>query len=529
MNKFYLVLVISFLSYNFSFSADTVLYKIVTTPFTSRELSSDYLGRIFLNTSNGIFIFDGNNLIPYNDLKIDNNDVMVSYKGEITSFQRLQKKGIIVYVNKMLSREWADYVGSPLNVWVAVSNDGIYWVLKENRYLLGYKIQDDFKFEYPSQSIRGIYRDNESSFVLTYNGLFHNGNRIFKEIEFSNSNFCSVGDSLIFSSNYNDVKLILKNELTLHNLIDGKEFSKLDQIAAIEFFENKIWFGGTKGIMVYNQNHLSEKWSDIWVNNFVIIEDEMWVCSMDGLYKLKNNELIKIPGIKSSTSVAKIGKRIFVSSFSGFWEWDRNSEQHKNLFKDTPYETIETASILNDDLGNLWIGTSDGLLQYSLLSQKIYRYFDHVEFNRRSAFKFGDIFYFGGVQGLLSFNPKNLTLSPEFFSLSKEKSNNNFIGYSSLAILLIISSLYFYRKKFKSKNEPEINEGEKLTFENIQEYIYQNLDTVNVDDIRLKMGLSKNAFYDGFDLNFNRKPKELINEIKKKKAIEILKKSYNKK
>jgi len=508
-------------------SSDTVLIKIVTAPYTVREMVKDYRGVIYLNTSNGVFTFDGVNLSP-SSIKIQDNDIMVSHEGRITTMQKLNEQGIFIDQGNLQSQEWADYVGSPLKVWVAFSNEGIYWVLKENRYLIGFKIYDEFKIQYPAYSLRGIYNDDESIWVLTYNGVFKDEVKMFEsEVDFSNTNFCVVGDSIFFGANF-DIKFISKSNNSLNDFLSASQLNSIDEISAIQYFENQLWIGGTKGLMVYKNAQLTEKLMNIYVHNLVVIDDQLLVCTMQGLYVYKNGEFEKIPKTSNITTALKIGNKLLLGSFSGLWEYDLDNLKLVNLFINTKYESVETASLLYDDAGNLWIGTSDGLLVYNLLTQKINVFFEHFEFNRRSALKAGELFYLGGVHGLVNFNPKKIFLSN--ISIDSPVDNNSL--FQNLILIFLGGSLFFViyyffmRKKIPSKEfEMEVPEDNKLTFDNIQEYIYNNIDSVNVDDLRNKMGISKHAFYDGFDLNFNKKPKELILDIKKKKAIENLKKS----
>lgn len=72
-------------------------------------------------------------------------------------------------------------------------------------------------------------------------------------------------------------------------------------------------------------------------------------------------------------------------------------------------------SILEDDKGNLWFGTNRGLVRFDPESKaiRVFTTNDGLlgnQFNYKSALKSkAGIFYFGGIEGLISFNPNQMT------------------------------------------------------------------------------------------------------------------------
>ncbi len=78
-------------------------------------------------------------------------------------------------------------------------------------------------------------------------------------------------------------------------------------------------------------------------------------------------------------------------------------------------KNIET--VLEDSQGNLWLATSNGLLQYDLETKILRRYepsdgLQSSNFNRLAAFKSssGEM-YFGGINGFNVFHPEDIKLS----------------------------------------------------------------------------------------------------------------------
>lgn len=116
-------------------------------------------------------------------------------------------------------------------------------------------------------------------------------------------------------------------------------------------------------------------------------------------------------------------------------------------------------AIYEDDFGYLWISSDNGLMQFDKENEHVFKYMKengirHNEFNRIAHFqgKNGRL-YFGGINGLTSFHPKN-------FSESRNQKN---------AAPLVISNYSQYSKKKEA--------FEDLTF-----------DIINTKKITLKPG-----------------------------------------
>jgi hypothetical protein len=64
-----------------------------------------------------------------------------------------------------------------------------------------------------------------------------------------------------------------------------------------------------------------------------------------------------------------------------------------------------------------------------------------------------------------------------------------------------------------NSKQNKITDTNKL-FSELELYIRNNIDDLNVDQIRYQTGLTKYAFYTKFQAYFGKKPKELMAEIK---------------
>lgn len=99
--------------------------------------------------------------------------------------------------------------------------------------------------------------------------------------------------------------------------------------------------------------------------------------------------------------------------------FDYENEQFKvdeSLFGRLAGDAVLT--ILDDDIGNLWISTNNGLFRYNPQVDTLLYYFHSSDgfqsnqFNRRSAFRSSDgKLYFGGVNGFNSFYPDDIKIN----------------------------------------------------------------------------------------------------------------------
>tara|TARA_R110000744_G_scaffold374490_1_gene487324 strand:+ start:30089 stop:34036 length:3948 start_codon:yes stop_codon:yes gene_type:complete len=108
-------------------------------------------------------------------------------------------------------------------------------------------------------------------------------------------------------------------------------------------------------------------------------------------------------------------------------------------------------AILEDDYGKLWISTSKGLVAFNPISEekKIYTKADGLKsdnFNYMSAHKTKDgTMYFGSVNGMISFNPKEFTQNtyeaPIYITRLQINNNDIFVTQENSPIQESISSL----------------------------------------------------------------------------------------
>ena len=479
---------------------DTTLFKIITSPTPIRHMTN-IEGKIILARYDGIFEFDGEN---FNESSYEYSDLYAS----------LEK-----------NEQWAKLADPKMDfAQVQLSSDGIYWVLIRNKFLYGFRIIEKIKRILPEYSMRGIYVSGDSVYVATYNGFYLGNKQIYKDtLLFSNSNFWIDKEYIYFSANYEDhVYQVDKQFSNLKIIMPGELKNKfIANISSVAIFNEYLYVGGERGFGRFNEKsgfELVDK--NIEVSSIQIFKGKLWLACVDGIYVLEGEKLVR-KFKEGSSGLFPVGDKLFSTGFEGLWEYDTELNKWSNIFKGTVFEDIETDALYADLFGNYWISTIDGMLKYNIKDKKISSILEGTEFNRRSYFFKGDTLYFGSnSNGLISFEVENMISDDVMNSIDGKKGK---FGYF-LMVLFLISFLVTFFIWFKRKQMPvyiqDTSKQNKKTdtnkiFSDLENYIRNNIDDLNVDQIRYQTGLTKYAFYTKFKEYFGKKPKELIAEIKK--------------
>ena len=493
------------------FGRDTTLYKIVTSTKPIRNLTK-LNGNIIVTRYDGVFEFDGENFFK---TKIKEESIKVKYNP---------------------NENWAKLVNPKLDyAQVELSNEGIYWVLIKNRFIYGFKIADKLKKSLPNLAIRGIYANNHSLLVSTYKGFYLNQKQVFKDIlEYSNSNIIEEKGYFYFIANTEMIYKMSLDGSELEKIIDRSRLEKINNVSVVIFHKGKLYIGGEMGLAVYNQNKKIQILKEgMAVHNLTIIKDKLWICGSDGVYMLENKNLNKVFKINNSTGVFKLDDLIVSTSFEGLWTYDIKKNRLKNVLVGSPYEKIETDGFYEDDYGNFWISTINGIIRYQRDNKNISTFLEGTEFNRRSYFFKGDTIYLGSNgNGLISFDIKELIAEDGISTPSKE--NFRFFYLATFIFIVGLFIVFFIKILLKPVDiivdppEEEVETDEKIFFASLENYIRDHINEVNVDKIRYQSGLTKYAFYTKFVDHFGKKPKEYLSDIKakvlKEQQNELLKK-----
>ena len=501
-----------FLSLNVPlFGGDTTLYKIVTSTKPIKSLTK-LNGILIVNRYDGVFEFDGEN------------------------FFKTKIKEDKIEVTKNSNENWAKLVNAKLDyAQVELSNEGIYWVLIKNRFIYGFKIADKLKKSLPNLSIRGIYANNHSLLVSTYKGFYLNQKPVFPEtLIFSNSNIIENKGHFYFVANGEMIFKMSVDGSELEKIIHRSKLEKINNAAVIIFYKGILYIGGEKGLAFYDKNKKIQILKEgLEIHNMTIIKDKLWISASDGVYIIENKKLNKVFKINNSTGVFDLDGLIVSTCYEGLWTYDIQKNRLKNILAGSPYEKIETDAFYEDNYGNFWISTINGIIRYHRDNKNISTFLEGTEFNRRSYFFKGDTIYLGSNgNGLISFDIKELIAEDGINTPSKEKFKSFYLASIIFMVGLLI--VFFIRIIFKpvaiivDPPEEKVEADENVFFASLENYIRDHIDEVNVDQIKDQSGLTKYAFYTKFVNHFGKKPKEYLSEIKIKilqeKQNELLKK-----
>ncbi|WP_299556318.1 two-component regulator propeller domain-containing protein [Seonamhaeicola sp.] len=98
---------------------------------------------------------------------------------------------------------------------------------------------------------------------------------------------------------------------------------------------------------------------------------------------------------------------IWLATKEGLNRFDKNNESFERFEVGITTNSNTVVSLIDDDFGNIWMGTKDGIFKYNVDKESIERIQSNwSEFHLNSVCKDTQgILYFGGVEGVSSFNP----------------------------------------------------------------------------------------------------------------------------
>ncbi len=197
-------------------------------------------------------------------------------------------------------------------------------------------------------------------------------------------------------------------------------------------------------------------------------ENSIWAVATNGLYRIKNEEVIDYFGNDANDEKHKIPTKdildahldnngiFWISTYGeGLFRWDTKNHTFKNFTIQNGFPSNIMVRIESDDFGYLWISTENGLCRFNKQSYTINTFttkdgLSHNEFNRISSFKAKNgKLYFGGLNGVIGFNPKDFLNEKTFFSFPIQVINfSQFDGKSEK----IVDKTIEFNNNNKNKN-----------------------------------------------------------------------------
>ena len=500
---------------------DTIVTKIIDLPFHIRSMANDEKGQIFIESPKGLYQFNGNKYWLINPNY--NKGTLFFYKGKLTNQQEFKKKNNYFFGDWIKNEVWLPFLpkGSSKLICYARDNSGNQYLGSKNQ-IFKIEVKNKFKTILNGLSTRDISFINSDLYINTYEGIFRNEERILPKISFADGMLYQNEDSsILFTANKEIIKYSLLDNTTkidnLHYLGD------LNYISKIISYKGNIFIGTRFGFVDYKKKVFLIK--NLGINDLAIIEDKLYISSYKGVYIYDGKTIQKSPVFIDGliNSIQKIGPNYWISTNKGLFLYLANSKNYEKIILNKDFPSLECNSVLKDKNGFYWASTAAGLYRFQKINDKIECYLPGVEFNKRSFLNHKDIFYFGSVQGIVSFNPTDF---PEY--LKNERSLSIWIFFGLAIIVLSISGVIFFRRRKKSKiiEQPMSddyleNEQEKFLVD-LGNYVLENLASVSVEDLIVYEQMNKKSFYRYMNQNYNVLPSMLIQTIKELKARSLI-------
>ncbi len=141
--------------------------------------------------------------------------------------------------------------------------------------------------------------------------------------------------------------------------------------------KGRLWVGTYKGLTVYYQGGFTNipvaaDSTELQLNVQKITEDhrgDIWIATTDGLYQLKHGKLFPYKDISQPVySVLAHGDQLFIGGVGSVWQLEKNTLRAIEVPQE--YQKSSFGQLLWHD-GQLWLGTSNGLLYLPPQQQKL--------------------------------------------------------------------------------------------------------------------------------------------------------------
>ena len=339
-------------------------------------------------------------------------------------------------------------------------------IIKENPFKQ-YLYQDPSQVPVYNNAIRGIHVNADSVYaVLESHGIvafskkepnnwsFIDG-QIMSGFYYGGMALQGLQDRIIAGLGGKIIEDVQKG--TAYDMLDISDYTR--EIGYVELgfcvvwsaYENNdgTWLGTAKGLWLKDDQG-EYSWYEIGdheVNNNCIYQiipandDEFWLCTDQGLFLFDHKQRKISRTLNSSQSGADYlpattihhlhidqNNIFWLATKSGLVRWDPKTSKNLVFTTKNGLSSNEIYAIYPDEYGNLWLSSANGIMQINLHSQFVSTYLEkdgitHNEFNRISSFQDIDgTIYFGGLNGITAFHPKNF-LRTEYFDYEIQITN----------------------------------------------------------------------------------------------------------
>ncbi len=326
-------------------------------------------------------------------------------------------------------------------------------------------------------SLRGLYKLTDSTFfVNTYSGYFelNNKNGYFESYEIPElTSFSKCGilfNGYMYNSMYgpNVMKIDFTNRRM--NYIKMGDDLSLNSKVFIQSPDSLLLIGSTSGLFILNPANDSiyrfnqyNEFGDLAkrnINSFTEVDNQVYISTDEGLFLLDWKKGIIADHKFNFNHLLYLyqdqdGIRWIATRGGGLLEWNVGENRISQYTVEDGLSHDIIYVIYEDTTTNqLWLSSNKGMMSFDKKSKTVVNYFEanglpDSEFNQYAHFQDTDgTIYFGGVDGLVGFHPKNL-INPE-----KKDTENH----------IVISKITVSRTDNKTYDLPTnpINDGETL-------------------------------------------------------------------
>ena len=426
-------------------------FKNSTIHKNVRKLCIDNSNNLWIGTYDGLYVCDEKKSIV--TLKNKINDSKSLSKNSVKSIYK-DKKGSI----------WIGIYYGGINIWDSSNINFTNLTSNQTRNKLSYDVISSIE-NYKNQKIFfGTEGKGLNILDLKNNNISYIDKGNHKSLSDENIKSLLIDKETLWIGTLNSgINLfnIKTNTFFSDNILtDLKNYLSNIGVYSIKKSKNKIWIGTFgKGLICYNKRNNTFK---TYINNpkdFNTITDNLirsitidseqniWIGSQKGLSKIDKFDNITRFFFNSEIQSGEDIISIFEDSQKTIWIGTKAKglfkfNKTKNIFVKVPLKTKrETVTSIHSILQNnddLWISTNQGIVKYNILEKNsiIYNIKDGLvsnEFNDNASLKIApSLFYFGGPNGVTSFNTNSFTTnkySPQVivtdFKIKNKKVNIN--------------------------------------------------------------------------------------------------------
>jgi two-component sensor histidine kinase/ligand-binding sensor domain-containing protein len=358
-----------------------------------------------------VFRLEPNNSLTLNNYSFGNLPIIDS-----TDTDLIKKARILGLIRDKLGNRWFYTTEGVMKVTIKRKKFNSHFSMKE--VPLG-----------ANHSVRGILKFNDQLFGSLYDFVgVKQHNKVDTLNIHSNFSFLKTENTIWFGA----------FELRAYNLLTKKvEFKKQFETAEIwsmfPFNKKQLFLGGTINIHLYDIATNTAKplknstgiVPQLVYRFFYDSEKQLLAVADNGIFVINNKaEIVDCYSIDAKSKRKKLpfsnindlfqdknGTYWFATANDGVYKWNKPDHSFESFGIDNGFLTETVCRIEEDRFGKLWISTDFGLAKFDKSTQRatIYTEVDgiaHNEFNRSSSYKDeqGNL-YFGGVDGVTSFNP----------------------------------------------------------------------------------------------------------------------------